>query len=121
MKNHFATVALALGLGLSLSACSSAEPVDISAETVVLDVRTPEEYANGHLEGALLIDVQRPDFDASIAELDRSVPYLVYCRSGNRSAQAIARMDALGFENLTNLGSVADAANSTGIPVVTGP
>jgi rhodanese-related sulfurtransferase len=63
-----------------------------------IDVRTPEEYDAGHVDGAELIDIQGPDFDAQIAELDRDVEYVVYCRSGNRSAQAAARMTDAGLD-----------------------
>jgi rhodanese-related sulfurtransferase len=63
----------------------------------VVDVRTPEEFAAGHIEGAALIDVQDPSFADEIAGLDDSVTYVVYCRSGNRSAAAAAQMEAVGL------------------------
>jgi rhodanese-related sulfurtransferase len=99
-----------------LTAC--AEPVDMTAVTAVIDVRTAEEFASGHLEGALNIDVQGMDFAAQISELDPNGTYVVYCRSGNRSGQAIEQMKALGFKNLTNGGAVANASSLTGLPIV---
>lgn len=48
----------------------------------MIDVRTPAEFASGHLEGAINIDVQSPDFDQQVAQLDPSATYLVYCRGG---------------------------------------
>jgi rhodanese-related sulfurtransferase len=85
---------------------------------VIIDVRTPAEFATGHLEGAVNIDVQSPDFGTLISQLPTDGEYFVYCRSGNRSAQAIAQMEASGFNDLTNGGSVAEASSMTGIPVV---
>ncbi len=90
------------------------------ADAIIIDVRTPEEFAAGHLEGALLYNVQDPPFEANIAALDATATYVVYCRSGNRSAQAIERMKALGFVNLTDLGSLQDSSDETGIAIVQG-
>ena len=64
----------------------------------VIDVRTPEEYAAGHIEGAELVDVQASTFDDDIAGLDPDASYVVYCRSGNRSAQAAVRMREAGLD-----------------------
>lgn len=58
----------------------------------VIDVRTPAEFAAGHVDGARNVDLQDADFAATIAALDRAGDYVVYCRSGNRSAQAAAQM-----------------------------
>ena len=85
---------------------------------VVLDVRTPEEYAEGHLDGSRLIDVLAGDVHAAIGELDPTAEYLVYCRSGGRSGQSVELMRQAGFTSATNLGSLEEAAESTGIPVV---
>lgn len=122
MRRILLSISLSLGLALGATACASpAEPVALDADTVVIDVRTPVEFASGHLDGAINIDVQSPDFEALVSELDPAGSYYVYCRSGNRSAQAIDRMAALGFTDLTNGGSVESASSATGIPVVTGP
>jgi rhodanese-related sulfurtransferase len=83
-------------------------------------VRTPEEFAAGHLGGAVLVDIKDASFDARIAELDPSLSYVVYCRSGNRSAQAVERMKAAGFGNLSDLGSLENASSQTGIAIVQG-
>jgi phage shock protein E len=90
-----------------------AQAVDLvvaAEERVLIDVRTDEEFHAGHLEGALHVDVQRPDFEARVAELDPDEAYLVYCRTGNRSAQAIERMRALGFTDLVDGRSFEDLA-----------
>jgi phage shock protein E len=84
-------------------------------DIVVIDVRTPAEYASGHVEGALLADVQRADFDAQVDALDREVTYVLYCRSGNRSAVAAERMRAAGFTDLYDAGAFTDLARA-GVP-----
>ena len=85
---------------------------------VILDVRTPEEFAAGHLDGAVMIDLSRADFADRVAELDPDVPYLVYCRSGNRSAQAVAIMEELGFSDVADLdGGILSWLNA-GLPTV---
>jgi len=112
-----AALVTAIGMILGLAACSP-ESVDMTKVTAVIDVRTPMEFSEGHLDGALNLDVQGADFDAKVQQLDPAGTYVVYCRSGNRSGQAIERMKAMGFTNLTNGGSVADAASLTGLPVV---
>jgi rhodanese-related sulfurtransferase len=118
MKKFIAALALAFAAVFALSACTSAEPVELGANAVIIDVRTAEEYATGHLDGAVNIDVQSPDFGTIISQLPTDGEYFVYCRSGNRSGQAIAQMEASGFSDLTNGGSVAEASSMTGIPVV---
>jgi rhodanese-related sulfurtransferase len=85
---------------------------------MVIDVRTPEEYAAGHLDGAVNIDITAADFDQRVAALDPTGTYLIYCRSGNRSAQAVERMRAVGLVDLTDLGSVEGASNATGLTVL---
>ena len=71
--------------------------------TVILDVRTPAEFASGHLEGARNIDVEASDFEQKISALDKTAPYAVYCRSGNRSGVAVAAMTGLGFTSTFHL------------------
>ena len=73
------------------------------AGTVLLDVRTPPEIAAGKIEGALEIDYKAADFADRIATLDTTKTYLVYCRSGRRSAAACELMKQRGFDVLYNL------------------
>ena len=90
----------------------------VTSDTMLIDVRSAEEFSAGHLAGAVNIDVNDPEFDTRIAALDPNRPYLLYCRSGNRSAQAAERMRQGGFVDLTDLGSVEEAAEATGIEIV---
>ena len=72
--------------------------------TVLLDVRTIEEYEQGHIPGALLADITRPEtFQAKVDTLDKKKTYLLYCRSGKRSAAAMKKMSEMGFTKLAHL------------------
>jgi rhodanese-related sulfurtransferase len=103
----------------SLTACSSSDPLDLTTIAAVIDVRTPDEFATGHLDGALNIDIQGASFATEIDALDKSSNYVIYCRSGNRAGQAVTYMQDNGFTGtLTNAGSVDEAASATGIAVV---
>lgn len=88
-------------------------------DLVILDVRTPEEFAEGHLEGAVLVDFYDPDFADQLAELDPDVPYVVYCRSGNRSGQTLPLMQQLGFGSALDIGGGILAWADAGLPIVT--
>ena len=109
---------VSLGLLAGVTACSTPEKVDMSSVTAVIDVRSPEEFAEGHLDGALNLNIEGASFAADIAKLDPTGTYIVYCRSGNRAGTALTAMQQIGIVNVTNLGSVAEASASTGIPVV---
>jgi len=125
MKRVIALIAAAF----LLAGCSStSSEIDLSvtefsvktAESgvVTLDVRTPAEFAEGYIEGARLIDFQSGNFENEIATLDKNVTYAVYCRSGNRSGQAVKVMQDAGFINVFNMnGGVIDWANA-GLPLV---
>lgn len=70
----------------------------------ILDVRRPDECAKGIVENAMTINFMDNDlFLSEIKKLDKSKPYLIYCRSGNRSGKACTMMDAIGFTNTYNL------------------
>ena len=110
--------ALALAVGLGGCASTSSEPVALTDDTIIIDVRTPQEYAEEHLDGAQLLDLTGGELAAALPTLDAEAEYLVYCRSGNRSAQATAMLQDAGFENVTDLGSLDDAATATQLPIV---
>ena len=115
----FAALVIAVFAVGSLTACSTAEPLDMTNVSAVIDVRTAEEFSAGHLDGALNFDVQSSNFVEQVSALDPAADYVVYCRSGNRSTAAIESMQALGFTGtLTNGGAVANASTLTGIEIV---
>ena len=72
-------------------------------DNVILDVRTPKEFAEGHLAEAVNIDYKSKEFPTKIAELDKSNIYLVYCAVGGRSAGACEKMSKMNFITLYNL------------------
>lgn len=127
------STALSFGIAalvLGLTACSPAsapggspndgsEPeIVVGPDTVLIDVRTPEEYAAGRLDGARLLDLNGGELAAAVPSLDPDAEYLVYCRSGNRSGQAAALMQQAGIPNVVHLGSLEEAARSTGLAIL---
>lgn len=86
---------------------------------VLLDVRTPAEFAAGHIAGASNVDFESGTFESDIQQLDKSKSYAVYCRSGNRSGQATALMAKDGFKTIFNLDGGLINWQSAGNPVVT--
>lgn len=84
---------------------------------VVLDVRTREEFDEGHLPGASQIDFYADDFVEQIQGLDRDVPYFVYCRSGGRSGKTAELMGQLGFGHVTDLDGGVLAWTEAGEPL----
>lgn len=104
-----------------VSAVEGAEVLaEAPADLVLLDVRTQEEFDAGHIDGAVVIDFRRDDFVDRVAELEREVPYVVYCRTGNRSAQATALMSELGFTDITEIEDGIVGWAGAGLPIVTG-
>ena len=75
----------------------------LNDEVLLLDVRTPSEYKAGSIAGAINIDIQSASFTDEIAVLNKDKPVLLYCRSGMRSAKAMAIMKKKGFQELYNL------------------
>jgi len=88
--------------GTHVSASTFAAATEIEGVTVI-DVRTPEEFASGHLPGAVNLDIQAADFTDQVNALDPADEYAVYCRSGNRSAAAIDLMTQAGVTNTIGL------------------
>jgi rhodanese-related sulfurtransferase len=104
----------------SLTACAT-ETYDPSAYAAIIDVRTPEEWAEGHLVGAVRMGIADADFASQLATLDPAQDYYIYCRSGNRAGQAIDYMRSIGFTGeLINGGAVANAATQLSLEVVQG-
>lgn len=142
IRRRYALVTTCVALSLFASACSGTADQSTPAATtdpstqsqsdsaatvasdpqkenlVIIDVRTPEEFAEGHLEGAVNIDIYAEDFAQQIAALDPSGNYAVYCRSGNRSGQAVSFMQGEGFKSVTDLGSRVAAAEALATPIV---
>ncbi|MEM1296166.1 MAG: rhodanese-like domain-containing protein [Verrucomicrobiota bacterium] len=119
-KSHQIVSALTMSFALALSSCdkgeeaatpasesaeASVEVIDVEAaqaaelvskgEVAVLDVRTPEEYALAHIDGAVLVNIRGEGFEEGVAELDQSKPYLVHCAAGVDGGRSRKAVDAL--------------------------
>lgn len=125
VHNIFFLICLAC---LTLVACNQDKPVkalepkDFQAEVqkqqgVVLDVRTPEEFQEGHLPEAHNIDYKGDIFKGSLEQLDKNKPYYVYCKSGVRSRKAAEIMQEMGFTQVYNMEGGIDAWKKEGRPL----
>ncbi|HEX7404730.1 MAG TPA: rhodanese-like domain-containing protein [Candidatus Nanopelagicaceae bacterium] len=123
--------AAVVAVGLSvLSGCSSNSSAitnmtskefsakSLEAGVVTVDVRTRDEFNQGHISGAINIDVEADTFKNEVLKLDKSRTYAVYCQSGRRSGIATAQMQKLGFSHLFNLQNGISDWMSQGMPVV---
>jgi rhodanese-related sulfurtransferase len=121
MKNWI-LLRLLFGLLLLMSSCTPTEKKEVSKNKVValkpddfkstlaskpdavlVDVRTPDEYSEGIIDGAINIDFKDPSFGEKINALDKSKPYFLYCLSGKRSGDAAIQMDSAGFTSIYTL------------------
>jgi phage shock protein E len=106
------------GAQATLAPTEAAQVIAADADVVVLDIRTPEEYSAGIIEGAINIDFYAADFASQLDTLDKDTHYVVYCRSGNRSGQAMSTFGGLGFAEVTEVdGGIVDWY-AAGLPVV---
>ena len=85
----------------------------------LLDVRTPEEFAGGHLAGAINVDINRPDFLDAVAMLDKTKPVYVYCLAGGRSSTAAGRLTKQGYATVYNLKGGVIAWQKNNLPLTT--
>lgn len=133
MKPRRGALFIALAAAIAIAGCSSsdavletvspeaaAEVIASTPDVVVLDIRTPEEFAEGFIEGASNIDFYRSDFADQLDVLDKDVPYVVYCRSDNRSGQAMGVFADLGFTNVTEIDGGIVNWYESGLPIVSG-
>jgi phage shock protein E len=86
-----------------------------AGKAYLVDVRTPEEFAGGHLQYAANINYNSPEFKSQISKLDKSKPVYLYCRSGNRSGKAADSLKAYGFTTFYNIGGF-EQLKSDGFP-----
>ncbi len=115
-------------VGLSAGSCQSApagnelkpesfkQKMDGMSNEILLDVRTPEEYNGGHLNGALNIDWNGDAFEAEVGKLDKSKPVFVYCLAGTRSAAAAKSMRNMGFKEVYELQGGIMKWRAAGLP-----
>lgn len=112
---------LALGLYYFTRMQNSAHSLDIVSfkekiqkePGVIIDVRTPDEHANGHLKNTdYNLNVMSGEFEQKLETLDKDETYYLYCRTGNRSGKAARLMKKQGFEKVYNIGGFRDLVNS---------
>ena len=121
LRGRVAVLALVALLAIVVAGCGNASTsgpaitkadagtaVSMLKARTLIDVRTPAEYAAGHIAGARNIDVEGTDFASAISTLDKGAAYLVYCHSGRRSAMAAEQMAAAGFTDIVDGGAMAD-------------
>ncbi|OKL40555.1 rhodanese-like domain-containing protein [Pontibacter flavimaris] len=92
---------------------------NMNSKTVLVDVRTPEEYESGHLDGAMLSDFRGGVFAEDLKNWDKDKVYYLYCASGNRSGQAAELMKQAGFQHIYDLGGY-QSLKEAGLPTETG-
>ena len=118
---RYSVILSAIGLILTaVAGCAKAPVIDIHHVTaleakalidrnagnpafVILDLRTPGEFAQGHIEGAVMLDFHSPEFVQGLQRLDRSKTYLLYCRTGNRSGSTLKMIEKMGFNTIYHL------------------
>lgn len=93
--------------------------INDKTDEVLVDVRTPEEYAEGHIKGALNINWHDPAFMDEVDKLDKSKPVFVYCKSGGRSGQAAEALRGMGFKEVYDLDGGITAWKNAGMKVQT--
>ena len=141
MKKLLLVLSLSLFIGVVLTGgCVSTETVSPNQETqiienitppeaftliqdnqnnpdfVILDVRTPEEFADGHIENAINLDYYSETFRDELNKLDEGKKYLIYCRSGNRSGKALNIMQELNFREVYNMSGGILEWEAEGLP-----
>jgi len=90
--------------------------LNASGDAQIIDVRTPEEFATGHLEKAQNINIYDADFAQRIGQLDKEAPVFVYCKAGGRSADAAGQMQKMGFKHVYDLKGGFMAWSAAGKP-----
>ena len=112
MRNFFLTLTI-ISLLFNCNITSNSSFQDINSDElelmikkedlILLDVRTPTEYSNGHLISAVNINYYGENFDDEIDKLDKLKPIVVYCKSGGRSSKSALKLVEKGFEKIYNL------------------
>jgi thioredoxin 1 len=123
MKKIIIPFKILFGLYLSGQVNTVLEPKEFqqklkSSDIVLIDVRTPEEYQNGHIKDAIELDYRNITFSDKIRKLDPSKTYMIYCRSGRRSASTVDSLKNLGFTQLYDLKGGINAWKTENLPIV---
>lgn len=128
MKRFFLLLVTALSFagcsqnqpGAALDAVTFSDQLEQTPEAIILDVRTPQEFNEGHLVNARNVDWNAPDFLSRVADVNKKAPVFVYCLSGGRSGEAAAAMRANGYMHVHELTGGILAWRSAGLPETAG-
>ena len=115
----FSTITFAQGPQLKqVTSKEAANMLKSDKNLVVLDVRTAEEFKDGHIKGALNIDIRQPDAFVKIDKLNRNAKYIVHCRTNHRSKIAVDHMVQSGFKTIIQIMDGFDGWSQNDLPVV---
>ena len=87
----------------NMKAVEAAKMLKENPKAIVLDIRTPAEFNEGHIPGAVNIDYKADSFESELKKLDRDATYVMHCRSGRRSANSFKTFSKLGFQNIVHM------------------
>ena len=87
----------------NMKAVEAAKILKDNSNAVVLDIRTPAEFNEGHIPNAVNIDYKADSFESELGKLDRDATYVMHCRSGRRSANSFETFKKLGFKNIIHM------------------
>jgi len=118
MLSSFAQIGIERDGVIYLNASEASELIASEPDLQILDVRTYSEFQAGHIEGAIQINYFDPNFRGRLAERPHDVPYLVHCRSGNRSSRAVRNLQAAGIETIYHLDGGLNAWQDAGFRIV---
>lgn len=104
--------------GKDLDAKQALQFIQANPDAIVLDVRTPDEFAAAHIDKAINLNLYDAEFAEKMARLDKSKKYVVHCAVGGRSRKAVAVMDSLGFTQVRHLNGGFTGWQKAGQPVV---
>jgi len=102
----------------TVPAPAAAEILSADPDAILLDIRTPDEFAGSHLDDAVNIDFLAPGFEQRVSTLDRDLPYVIYCASGNRSGSALDVFRRLEFTDVVDIEGGIASWIEAGLPVV---
>ncbi|MBK8092781.1 MAG: rhodanese-like domain-containing protein [Verrucomicrobiaceae bacterium] len=121
---HLISLILLLATAFALAAepvkhvqAAEAAKLISDGKITVLDVRTADEFGEGHIKGAKNIDIFADDFAAQLGKLDKTKPVLVHCQSGGRSTRSLETFEQLGFKDVTHLDGGFAGWSKAGLPV----
>ena len=112
LKLTFLVLITVLGISCNTKSQSHSDAIKVlaptefkqkSANQTIIDIRTPQEFSEGHIEGAVNINFYDGNFMEQIAKYDKNQPIFIYCRSGNRTTSASKKVADYGFKEIYDL------------------